>query len=68
MMNVEMKVLRRCCQSPHRRMEQYNVNLFTSDTLLGFRLGDLSPVLRVELTARGQHTCHNQQGDISNGK
>lgn len=43
-MDVEMKVLPCHCQSLHRRMEQYNENLFTSNTLLGFGSGDLSPV------------------------
>lgn len=32
MMDVEMKVVRCQSQSLHRRMEQYNVNLFTSNT------------------------------------
>lgn len=68
MMDVEMKFLRCRWQSLHRRMEQYNVNLFTLNTLLGFRLGDLSPVCPVELKAQSQCTCHNQQGDISKGK
>ena len=50
------------------RIEQYNVNLFTSHSPLGFRLYNLSLVCGVKQRAQIQCTCHNQQGNIGNGK
>lgn len=48
--------------------EEWNSTMWTCLPHLYSWDSDLSPVLRVELKAWGQRTCHNQQGDISNSK